>query len=133
MPMKAVADLFEDRLVTNWSATLIVPYDTIAEPPEVDAFLVQQYPVASGVHPVLGRRFMEEGVYRLVLNVRRGIGLEQGLTWSDALRVMFNNIKFDDGPLETFTPDGPIIDDNNEDGDWISYSLLVPYRYQYDG
>lgn len=132
MPIKVVADLFEQRLVANWTATLIVSYDTVAEPPDVEAFLVQQYPVVLGVRPVIGRRFFEEGVYRLVLNVRGGIGLAQGLQWSDSLRLLFNSIKFESGGLETFVPDGPIIDDNTEEGDWIVYSIIVPYRYQYD-
>jgi hypothetical protein len=132
MPIKAVADLFEARLVAGWTETIIISYDTVAEPPDVDAFLVQQFPVVLGSRPVLGRRFWEDGVYRLVLNVRRGIGTAQGFTWTDELRTLFNNIKFASGQLETFTPDGPILDDNNEEGDWVIYSLIIPYRYQYD-
>lgn len=132
MPLKAVADLFQAYLTANWTATVVVAYDTVADTPDVDAFLVQQYPVVLGTHPVLGRKFWEEGTYRLVLNVNRGIGQEQGLTWMDMLHALFNNIKFTTGSLETFTPDGAIIDDNNEEGDWIAYSLIVPYRYQYD-
>ena len=132
MPIKAVADLFEARLAANWTETVIVAYDTVADTPDADAFVVQQFPVALGIRPLLGRRFLEEGVYRLVLNVNRGIGQEQGLIWSDGLRAIFNNVKFS-GQLETLTPDGPIVDDNNEEGDWISYSLIVPYRYQYNG
>lgn len=131
MPSKNVADLFENYLAANWTETLIVAYDTGTDTPDVDAFLVQQFPVVIGNHPVLGRKFWEDGIYRLILNVRRGIGLAQGLSWTDELRVLFNNIKLTTGPLETFTPDGPIIDDNNEEGDWISYSMIIPYRYQY--
>jgi hypothetical protein len=132
MPIKAVADLFEARLTAEWTETIIVSYDTLAEPPDVDAFLVQQFPVVLGTHPVLGRRFWEDGVYRLVLSVRRGIGTAQGFVWTDELRTLFNNFKFPNGQLETFTPDGPILDDNNEEGDWVIYSLIIPYRYQYD-
>lgn len=131
MPVKAVADKFETYLVANWTATPIVPYDTIAETPDAIAFLVQQYPVVNGSKPTLQRRFFEDGVYRLVLNINRGVGLAQGLQWSDELRLLFNNIKLYPG-LETFTPDGPIVDDNSEEGNWIVYSLIVPYRYQYD-
>lgn len=133
MPTKAVADLFEQRLVEQWTQTPIISYDTIAEPPDVPAFVVQQYPVVQGLKPVVGRRFFEEGVYRIVLNVRRGIGLAQGLTWTDELLSIFRSFKFPSGQLETFAPDGPIIDDNSEEGDWIVYSLLFPYRYQFDG
>ncbi len=132
MPLKAVADLFQTYLAANWTETVIVDYDTVADTPDVDAFLVQQYPVVLGTHPVLGRKFWEEGTYRLVLNVNRGIGQEQGLMWMDTLHALFNNIKFTTGSLETFTPDGSVIGDQNEEGDWIAYSLIVPYRYQYN-
>jgi hypothetical protein len=132
MPAKAVADFFETYLAANWTETVIVGYDTVADTPDVDAFVVQQYPVVLGTHPVLGRHFFEEGVYRLVLNVNRGIGQAQGLLWSDQLRVLFNNVRFSSS-LETLTPDGPIVDDNNEEGDWIAYAVIIPYRYQYNG
>lgn len=132
MPAKAVADAVNTYLAASWSATIVVPYDTLADPSAIStAFLVAQYPVVNGIKPVLGRHFWEEGAIRLVLNVRRGIGLAQGLEWCDELRLMFRDVKFGDG-LETFTPDGPVIDNNIEEGDWISYSIIVPYRYQYD-
>lgn len=132
MPARAVFDAINAYLSASWSSTIVIPYDTLADPSAIStAFLVVQYPVVNGIKPTLGRRFFEEGGIRLVLNVRRGIGPEQGLDWSDELRMMFLDVKFGDG-LETFTPDGPIIDDAIEEGDWISYSIVVPYRYQYD-
>lgn len=132
MPAKAVADAIEARLAANWTATTIVPYDTIGEPPAgVDAFLVVQYPVVNGSRPVLGRKFWEEGAFRLVLNVASGIGLQQGLEWTDDLQDLFRSVKFDN--VETFEPSGPVIVDDNDDGAWISYSVVVPYRYQFDG
>lgn len=132
MPLKAVADMMEQRLVENWTATMIVSYDTIAETPDAPAFVVQQYPVVTGSKPVLSRRFFEDGIYRLVLNVQRGIGLAQGLAWCDQLAALFREYKFPQGGLQTFVPDGPIVDDGTEQGNWIVYSILVPYRYQYD-
>lgn len=129
MPSREVADAVQNRLATYWTATTIVDYDTVAEPPDVNAFLVHQYPVVNGTHPVLGRTFFEEGAIRLVLNVERGIGLVQGLTWCDSLKLLFRDVVFDG--VQTFTPSGPVIDDNTEEGNWISYSLIVPYRYEY--
>jgi len=130
MPAKAVIDAVQTRLVANWTETLIVDYDTTAYPPDdVDAFLVHQYPVVNGAKPVVDRLFWEEGGIRFVLNVRRGIGLEQGLTWSDELSALFRYSKFDG--VETFETSGPIIDDTTEEGDWISYAIVVRYRYEY--
>jgi hypothetical protein len=129
MPTKAVADAVQARLVAHWNQTVVVDYDTVANPPDLDAFLVHQYPVVNGVKPVLNRIFWEEGAIRFVLNVRRGIGLAQGLTWSDQLSALFREVTF--SGVQCFEPNGPVIDDNIEDGDWISYAIIVPYRYQF--
>jgi hypothetical protein len=131
MPSKAVADAVEARLAANWTATAVIPYDTQQQPPvDAEAFLVVQYPVANGSQPVLQRHFFEDGALRFVLNVKSGIGLAQGLTWSDTLADLFRRRKF--SGIETFDPDAPIIDDNTDDGNWISYAIIVPYRYQFD-
>jgi hypothetical protein len=129
MPIKAVADAVQARLATHWTATVIVDYDTMANPPDLDAFLVHQYPVVDSVKPVLSRVYWEEGGIRFVLNVRRGIGLAQGLEWCDELAALFRGVKF--AGVECFEPSGPIVDDNSEEGDWISYAVIVPYRFEF--
>jgi hypothetical protein len=129
MPAKAVADAVQARLQANWTATIIIPYDSNATPTDLDSFLVFQFPVVNGVKPVLNRVFWEEGGIRFVLNVRRGIGLEQGLDWTDQLAALFREVKF--SGVQCFEPSGPIIDDNNEEGDWISYAVVVPYRFEF--
>lgn len=130
MPSKAVADAVEARLLANWTASPIIPYDTQAQPPDdAEAFVVVQYPVANGVRPALGRTFFEEGAIRIVLNVLRGIGLAQGLAWSDELALMFRAVKF--SGIETFVPDGPVIDNTIENGNWVMYSIIVPYRFEF--
>jgi len=116
--------------MSNWTASPIVPYDTAGEPPEgVESFVVVQYPVVNGIRPALGRTFFEEGAIRIVLNVVRGVGSAQGLAWSDELKWMFRAVKFDG--IETFVPDGPVIDDTIEEGNWVMYSIIVPYRYEF--
>lgn len=131
MPTKAVADAVDIRLAENWTATPIIPYDTLAQPPEdADAFVVVHYPVVLGARPVLERLFWEEGAIRIILNVKRGIGLSQGLAWADELSWMFRAVKFDG--VETFVPDGPIVDDTIENGNWIEYAVVVPYRFEFE-
>jgi hypothetical protein len=129
MPAKAVADAVQARLTANWTNTVVVDYDTNAYPPDLDAFLVHQYPVVNGAKPVIDRLFWEEGGIRFVLNVRRGIGLVQGLEWSDELAALFREVTFDG--VQCFETSGPIIDDTIEEGDWISYAVIVRYRYEY--
>jgi hypothetical protein len=133
MPKKAVADAIDARLAAYWVATPVIDYDTTTEPPDdEDAFLVVQYPIANGVRPVLGRTFWEEGAIRFVLHVKRGIGKEQGLEWSDTLAHMFRAVRFQDIRIQTFEPDGPIIDDASYDGNWVIYATIVPYRFEFE-
>jgi Bacteriophage related domain of unknown function len=129
MPIKAVADAVEARLAANWTATVIIAYDTMANPPDLDAFLVHHYPVVNSVKPVLSRVYWEEGGIRFVLNVRRGIGVAQALAWCDELSALFRGVKF--SGVECFEPSGPPLDDNSEEGDWISYPVIVPYRFEF--
>jgi hypothetical protein len=129
MPAKAVIDAVQTRLAANWTDTVVVDYDSDAYPPDLDAFLVHQYPVVNGAKPVVNRVFWEEGGIRFVLNVRRGIGLPQGLQWSDSLAALFREVTFDG--VQCFETSGPIIDDTIEEGDWISYAVIVRYRYEY--
>jgi hypothetical protein len=130
MPSKAVADAVEARLLENFTAVPLIPYDTQAQPPDdAEAFMVVQYPVANGVRPALGRTFFEEGAINIILNVVRGVGLAQGLTWSDEIAHIFRAVKF--GDVLTFEPSGPIIDNTIEEGNWVMYSIIVPYRYEF--
>jgi hypothetical protein len=94
-----------------------------------DAFIVLQYPVVNGSKPVLGRHYFEEGAARLVLNVRRTAEMETALGLADDLAGIFRDRKFHD--IETFTPSPPIINDTSNDGNWVSLSVIVPYRYQF--
>lgn len=129
MPAKAVADAVQARLVANWTNTVIIDYDTTASPPDLDAFLVTQFPVVNAEKPVLQRYFREVGGIRFVLNVRRGIGQSQGLAWADELATLFRDVKFNG--VQCWQPSSPIVDDNNEEGDWISYAIVVPYWFEF--
>lgn len=131
MPSTVVAEAFKAQLGNPWNGIPVGNMDTWPTPPEVNAFLVVQYPVVNAEKPVLGRRYFEEGAARLVLNVKRDIGIDQGLVWADTLAALFRTVKF--GGVETFAPSAPIIDDNLEDGNWLSFAVIVPYRYQFDG
>jgi hypothetical protein len=130
MPALQVVDAVDSRLINNWSATPIIPYDSYDDPPEdAEAFVVVQYPVVFEEKPLLSRTFWERGVIRLVLNVKRGIGQRQGIIWSDGLKAIFREAKFDG--VHTHEADGPIVDDTVENGNWISYSNEIHYHYEF--
>lgn len=140
MPSAAVDTAFKTKLAASWTASQVVgglavgdPPGNITDPPaDVDAFLVVQYPVVNSDKPVLAGRYFEDGAARLVLNVKREVGQDQGLIWGDTLAGLFREYKPGSG-FETFVPSAPIINDANDDGNWLELAIIVPYRYQFNG
>lgn len=136
MVSKVVAEAFRQHLTgggSEWNGIPVLPLDGDPETPTgEEAFIVIQFPVANSDNPVLGRRFFENGGARIVLNVVRGIGLAQGLEWADAIAALFRVDKLGPG-IQTFSSGSPIVDDSNENGQWYSYAVIVPYRYQFNG
>jgi hypothetical protein len=131
MPSAAVDAAFHARLTANWSLCPVVTVNLQTEVPESeDAFLVVQYPIQDGSQPGLGRRYFEEGAARFVLNVKVGTGLD-GLAMADTLASLFRDRWIADG-LQTFAPSAPMITDVNDEGNWFVFSVIVPYRYQFD-
>lgn len=131
MPSAAVETAFRAKLTAGWTGTVLD--DDVKEPPAgANHFLVVQYPVINSSKPVLAVRFFEEGAARLVLNVKDGIGIAQGLIWADTLAGLFREYR-PGGGFETFTPSAPIINDRNDDGNWFELAVIVPYRYQFNG
>lgn len=137
MPAAAVDAAFQAKLAASWvSADQVVLDANGAEttpPQNAIAFVVVQYPVVNGERPVIGRRYFEEGAARIVLNVRAQTGLATGLAMADTIAALFRGVKRLATGVETFTPSGAIINDINDDANWFSLSIIVPYRYQFDG
>lgn len=133
MPHPAVDTAFKARIAANFTTIPTIGVNGVTEPPsDGSSFVVIQYPVVNGDKPVLGRRFFEEGAARIVINAARGPAQNDAeATWAPALASLFRDRKLGGG-IETFTPDGPIINDANDDGQYFSLSLIVPYRYQFD-
>lgn len=132
MPAAVVEVAFTARLAASWTVSSVLSPDALASPPEgVNAFLVVQYPVVNAEKPFLGRRYFEEGTAMMVLKVKSGLGLPTGLAWADTLAGLFRHRKF--GGIQTFAPIAPTIDDASDDGNWFELTVIVPYRYQFNG
>jgi hypothetical protein len=138
VPHATVAAAFQSRLETNWAeaAHIVVGVNGITEPPRdlnVLSFLVVQYPISDDAKFALERHYIEEGVARLVLNIRSGLDPAVFLPWADELASLFRERKFGTSgdQVETFRPSGTIVNDANDDGNWFEIAVLVPYRYQF--
>lgn len=139
MPHSLVDEAFLERLQSQWvdASHAVIGINGVTEPPRditVQSFLVVQYPIVNEEKFALERHYMEEGVARLVLNVRSGLSSAVFLPWSDELASLFREVKFGGvGSLvETFRPSGSIINDANDDGSWFEVAVLVPYRFQFE-
>lgn len=135
MPSAAVDRGFHDRLAASWSTSAVIGLNGVTEPPAgANAFLVVQYPIVNGVKPVVHGRYFEEGAARLVLNVRHGLDLATVLPWADTLAGLFREFRSATVPgFETFVPSPPFVNDANDDGNWFELSVIVPFRYQFNG
>lgn len=130
MPSATVDAAIMGRLASQWTQSPVLGLNAVTEPPQgSSAFLVVQYPISDGIKPVLGNRHFEEGVARFVLNVASGTGLDYGLVMADTLAALFRDVKF--SGVEMFEPSAPIINDQNDDGNWFELAVVVPYRYQF--
>lgn len=133
MPAPAVDAAFKARIAANFTTIPTIGVNNVTEPPsDGSSYVVIQYPVVNGNKPVLGRHFFEEGGARIVVVATKGPAeYDAQATWIPALASLFRDRDLGVG-LETFTPDGPITNDANDDGAYVSFSLIVPYRYQFD-
>lgn len=133
MPHPNVDAGFKARIAANFTTIPFIGVNNVNVPPsDGSSFGVIQYPVADGEKPTLGRRYFEDGAARIVVNVQAGPAENDARdTWLPALASLFRDRAISSG-LETFTPDPPILNDANDDGNYVSYSLIVPYRYQFN-
>lgn len=131
MPNAAVDVAIRAKLTSSWTICPVIDADGVTEPPNVNAFLVVQYPVITASKPVLNGRYFEDGVARLVLNVKATVGPTTGSAWADTLAGLFREYR-PGGGFETFVPSPAIINDANDDGNWFEFAITVPYRYQHN-
>jgi hypothetical protein len=133
MPSAAVEAAFRTRLASGWTETVILGVNEVFTPPsDGSPFALIQYPVVDASRPVLSKRRFEEGAARIVVNAPTGAGLADWLVKVDTISALFRGDKLKFDGVEVFEPSPPIINDDNEDGNYFSLAVVVPYRYQFD-
>lgn len=137
MAQGAVVSAVEAYLGATFSSVPVrYPNDAGGETPaDASAFIEVQFPIANNRHvgmaAVGNRTFREEGIIRIVLSAVRGQGLDQALVTCDALMAFFLAKQF--GGVTTRTPNAPVTDDSNDNGNYWVLSIAVPYFYDYLG
>lgn len=132
MPAAAVQSAIAARLAGSWTTTPIRDLNVMGEAPDDGSpFVEVQYPVANENQITVGSPganvFRESGAFRIILFVRRGVGVQEGLGWMDTLRALFRGQNF--SGVTTYAPSPPALDDRNDDGNYWILSTSVPYYF----
>jgi hypothetical protein len=135
MPSAAGETVFRTRLAASWNTAngVIVGVNGVTEPPaDGSAFLIIHYPIVAASRPTLARRRYEEGAARIIWNVPKGIMPEASLPVADTISALFRGDKLIVDHVEFFEPSTPIINDDNDEGNYYELAVVVPYRFQFD-
>lgn len=135
MPSAAVEEVFRTRLEANWDTAdgVILGSNGVTKAPaDGSPFVIIQYPVAQNTRPMLTTKRFEEGAARIIYNAEVGSGLEDPLALADAIAAAFRGDRLIVSHVEIFEPSPPMINDDNEDGNYCEFAVIIPYRYQFD-
>jgi hypothetical protein len=133
MPSAVVESAFRTRLAGGWTYSRIIDANEGQDTPsDGSAFVLIQYPVVTSSRWALTKRRTEDGTARIVINIPVDAGLPNWLAKADQLAALFRGDNAKDGHVQYFEPSPPIINDDNEDGNYYSLAVIVPYRYQFD-
>jgi len=133
MASKHVEDAVQAYLVANWTTAPVLVENELGEGPEDGSpFVRLQFPASSVDRPFIDRRYYrEEGGFRLVLAVERGIGTPKIREWGDQLADLFRDKQFDG--VITKVPSEPFTDDLSDQGNYFVGTMIVPYEYRFEG
>jgi hypothetical protein len=135
MPSAAVESVIRQRLADNWNTAngVILEANGQADPPsDGSAFLLIHYPVSDSFRPTLTRKRFEEGAARIIYNVPKGTHLSTSLALADTIAALFSGDNLIVSRVEFFEPSLPLINDDNDEGNYYEIAVVVPYRRQFD-
>ena len=132
MAEKAVIDAVKARLGDTWSGLpVVIPGGAAETPSDASAYLLVQFPVSSTARISVNQRsYREEGGFRIVINESSGSdALNSLMLKAEQLVALFRDQKF--GGIQTQVPSSPYIDDDNENGNYYSAAIVIPYTYNF--
>jgi hypothetical protein len=134
MASKVVEDTVESYLNANWDTSacpILTENDQGSAPTDGSPFLVVEFINSSNRQaPINTRYFVEEGGFRIQINVERGQGKakirEYGETLTGLLRAKYlsNNIR-------TLAPSDPFADDRSDQGNYWREYITCEFAREY--
>ena len=133
MASKVVEETIQDYLAANWTDSAIFTENLEQETP-VDGtpFIILQFPAMSVIRlAVSNRTYAEEGGFRIVINLRRGEGVQRMRDWGEQLATLFRDVRV--GEVECLVPTEPFTDDESESGSYFSGTMVCQFRRVFPG
>lgn len=133
MASRHVEDAVQAYLTANWTTAPVLTENSEGETPaDGSAFVRLQFPIAEVTRWAVDRRhYREEGGFRLLIAIQRGMGTGLARVWGEELAALFRDRKFDG--VETKVPSEPFTDEQSDQGNYFLASMVVPYTYNFDG
>jgi len=132
----SVVNAVAARVAANFTHCPIIGENSNQDvPADGSAFLQLQFPFSTTewveVEGPDGSIFREEGAFRFVLAVPRydAAATATGRQWLEELAQLFTGVAFDG--VQTFAPDSPVADDNNDDASYYRLSMAVAYQFHF--
>src|SRR3954467_5213397 len=133
MASKTVEDAVDAYLAANWTASPVLSENEQQEAPEDGTpFLLVQYPVANTRRVATGTpSYLEEGGFRILINVERGAGTDKIREWGEDLVALFRDVVIPGTDIHCLVPTEPYTDDQSDQGNYFAGSLVVQYLFSY--
>lgn len=133
MARKAVVDAVMARLKANWTTWPTAVLNVIGGVDQMRGdYVAVDFPVANERQISTGAPgdniWREEGVFRILINVRRGGGVGAALAWSETLASLFRGKQFDG--VQCWHVNSPPLDsESNISGYW---QCVIAVGYSHD-
>lgn len=124
------------QILTAWTPSAgdkpaIVYPNGPEEPPEAPApYLAVQFPVSNESRTSFDRSYVEDGAARIVILAERGGGTDWSMQLGEEIAKLFRSRKING--VEFLTPTSPILNDDNDEGNYFRTSIVAPYTYHFD-
>lgn len=124
------------QVLTDWSPVaggkpvIVFPNGPEKPPPAPAPYCMVQFPVSDESRTTHSRSYVEEGAVRVVILAARGNGTDWPLARGEEIAKLFRSRKVNG--VEFLTPTSPLMNDDNDDGNYFRTSVIVPYTYHFD-
>ncbi|MBP2495384.1 hypothetical protein ABID82_002283 [Methylobacterium sp. PvP062] len=135
MAKKLVMDTVK-QVLTAWTPAdgppLVGVYPNGAgkAPKAPNPYFYVQFPVANSDRTTHSRSYVEEGAARIVILAEVGSGTDWLARRAEEVERLFRSLK--KNGIEFQTPTSPLMNDDNDNGNYFLASVVVPYLYHFD-